>query len=630
MEGEVHIATTEATENPQQRLPKTLTTIRTSRPVPTTQAASETIVAVQGTEQGHPEMEVTTEIIETLSEVLPSALRKTNTTIPDGGIPCDTILEVFDVSNNETTISQNEEQVAVTMVHTLSLPTSAENTEPQNEAERRQFFWDKIQTVLGSRNSDVLLADKVQRIKKVLQKEGKDVDEPSRFLFYIRQRQFSLKVAPELGWNEEVVCEPTKEEDASDDSLLGNWRRVAAAEEIYDIIKEIHERTVPHKNYRNTYNEVAKTYARIPRHLCKEFVFSCPSCLSKKDKNIIGLNDDGTPRRPLKRKTFSPVVPVRISKMSKFGKVSLEDFKLKGLIAAPFTPFEENGDLNTKLIGSYVNSLLQDGVDSVFVLGTTAEGPSLTMKERKAVASEWVKCGKGKLDNVVVQVGAGNLKDTQELAIHAAAVGVSAIAVLPPVYFKPQTPEHLVNYLKQVGAIVPSTPLFYYHYPMKTGVNFTMMDILRTLESDPIPNFKGAKFVTPDLTDFSLSVNVSKDKYQMIFSLEGMMLPSMTLGGTAFVGSTFSFAGKVFTRLIDAYNAGDLERARAEQFRMHAFLDVMNRYDKISGLGTLKYVMSLARFDVGPPRPPLSQMCPEDFEALRKDLTDIGFFDWIN
>ena len=45
--------------------------------------------------------------------------------------------------------------------------------------------------------------------------------------------------------------------DTSDDSLLGNWRRVAAAEEIYDIIKEVHEQNVPHKNYRNTYLDVS-------------------------------------------------------------------------------------------------------------------------------------------------------------------------------------------------------------------------------------------------------------------------------------------------------------------------------------------------------------------------------------
>ncbi|XP_022105794.1 N-acetylneuraminate lyase-like isoform X2 [Acanthaster planci] len=377
---------------------------------------------------------------------------------------------------------------------------------------------------------------------------------------------------------------------------------------------------------------VAKKYARIPRHICKEFVFSCPSCSLRRDRNvsILTINEDGTPRRPLKRKAFSPVTPIRVARMSKVSKVSLQDFKVKGLIAAPFTPFEENGDLKTKSIAPYVKDLLQDGVDSVFVLGTTSEGPSLTLRERKAVASEWVKCGKGKLDHVIVQVGAGNLKDTQDLAMHASSIGASAVAVLPPVFFKPQTPEHLVNYLKQVGDVVPTLPLYYYHYPKMTGVDFTMMDILRALESDPIPNFKGAKFVSADLTDFSLSVNVSKDKYQMIFSLEGMELPSMTLGATAFVGSIFSFAGKVVTRLIEAYESGDLERARAEQFRIHAFLDVMNRYEKIAGFATLKYTMTLAKFDVGPPRPPLSQMSPEDIEALRKDLTEIGFFDWIN
>ena len=48
------------------------------------------------------------------------------------------------------------------------------------------------------------------------------------------------------------------------------------------------------------------------------------------------------------------------------------------------------------------------------------------------------------------------------------------------------------------------------------------MDILRSMETDPVPSFKGAKFVTQDLTDFSLCVNVSKGKFQMIYALDGV------------------------------------------------------------------------------------------------------------
>ena len=40
--------------------------------------------------------------------------------------------------------------------------------------------------------------------------------------------------------------------------------------------------------------------------------------------------------------------------------------------------------------------------------------------------------------------------------------------------------EHLVNYLKQVGATVPTMPLFYYHIPMRTGVNCELIIIHTT------------------------------------------------------------------------------------------------------------------------------------------------------
>ncbi|XP_071804076.1 uncharacterized protein [Asterias amurensis] len=590
----------------------TLTTIKTSTPVKNSSAKDD----LPGVKPDMGDLEV---IVHAVTE----GLADTEENAGSDTIPESTILEATG-DESSLTMSQNEEQVAVTMAHSLSLPLDGEA--PTDDLIRRKMLMAKIKEVMHSRNSDMMSEEKIQRIHKVLKNgSSKAGDEPPRFMFYVRSRQFTLKCAPELGWDEDVVCEPTKSEDPYDDSLLGNWRRVAAAEDVYTILNDIHEATCPHKNYRSIYFDVCKKYSRIPRHICKEFVELCPNCKNKKDRSSIRVNTDGTPARPLKRKqNFSPM---RVTKIT--SRVKLEDFKLTGLIAAPFTPFTKEGDLNLRSISKYVDVLRADGVTNVFVLGTTAEGPSLTIKERKMVAGEWVKCARGKLDAVIVQVGTENLKETQELAVHAGNIGASAIAVLPPVYFKPQTPEHLVNYLKQVSSVAPHVPLFYYHIPMRTGVNFSMMDILRSMETDPVPSFKGAKFVTQDLTDFSLCVNVSKGKFQMIYALDGMILPSMTLGGEAYVGSTYNFAGRVYTRMIEAFNNGNLEGARAEQFRMHAFLDVMNRYEKLSGPATLKYTMSLSRFDVGPPRPPQSQMSLEDLKALRIDLTEIGFFDWI-
>nr|XP_006820059.1 PREDICTED: N-acetylneuraminate lyase-like [Saccoglossus kowalevskii] len=82
--------------------------------------------------------------------------------------------------------------------------------------------------------------------------------------------------------------------------------------------------------------------------------------------------------------------------MSKVGK-TVPWIKLKGLIAAPSTPFTKNGkSLDLSMIGAYVDKLISDGVKNVYVTGTTGEAYSLSVEERKKVCEEWVKCGKNK------------------------------------------------------------------------------------------------------------------------------------------------------------------------------------------------------------------------------------------
>jgi len=57
--------------------------------------------------------------------------------------------------------------------------------------------------------------------------------------------------------------------------------------------------------------------------------------------------------------------------------------RLKGLIPATFTPLLPDGELNLSVIPSYVNHLKNNDIEYVFINGTTGEGPSFTVKERK-------------------------------------------------------------------------------------------------------------------------------------------------------------------------------------------------------------------------------------------------------
>lgn len=68
--------------------------------------------------------------------------------------------------------------------------------------------------------------------------------------------------------------------------------------------------------------------------------------------------------------------------------------KLTGLIAAPHTPFDENGDVNLPVIDQLAELLIKQGVKGVYICGTTGEGLNCSVDERKAIAQRWVSAAK--------------------------------------------------------------------------------------------------------------------------------------------------------------------------------------------------------------------------------------------
>ena len=70
--------------------------------------------------------------------------------------------------------------------------------------------------------------------------------------------------------------------------------------------------------------------------------------------------------------------------------------RLKGLIAASFTPMDAQGKINLSVIDKYADLMAKSDMTGVFVCGTTGESQSLTTNERKNILEQWVKSSNGR------------------------------------------------------------------------------------------------------------------------------------------------------------------------------------------------------------------------------------------
>ncbi len=295
---------------------------------------------------------------------------------------------------------------------------------------------------------------------------------------------------------------------------------------------------------------------------------------------------------------------------------------LQGLIAAPFTPMHNDGSLKLELIPQYYETLKANGVTGAFICGSTGEGVSMSLIEKKAVAEAWAACTKDDADFIVMPLlGGTSLIDCKELALHAREIGLDAVSFTAPFYFKPANAEMLAQCCNEVASVVPDIPFYYYHIPVLTGVGFPMYDLLKAVDG-LIPNFAGVKYTHEDFMDFLSCVNFKNGKYDMLWGRDENMLPALAVGAKASVGSTFNYAAPLYYNLIDAFNSGDLTKA---QLLQQQSIDMIRLLGKYGGIATGKAYMKLIHVDCGEFRLPVKNMSSADFELFKKDVEQLGF-----
>ena len=300
--------------------------------------------------------------------------------------------------------------------------------------------------------------------------------------------------------------------------------------------------------------------------------------------------------------------------------------KIKGLIDAPFTPFDAEGNINLQPIPAYAAMLKKNGLKGVFINGSSGEGYMLTDDERRQLAEAWVKAAR-ELDGdfkVIVHVGSCCARSSRELARHAAEIGAWGIGAMAPPFPKINRVEELVAYIEEIAAGAPELPFYYYHIPAFNGAFLPMVKLLEAVDGR-VPNFAGIKYTFESMYEYNQCRLYANGKFDMLHGQDETILPCLAMGGAqGGIGGTTNYNGRELTAIIDAWNRGDLEAARDHQNFSQEVINVICHYrgNIVGG----KRIMKLIGLDLGKNRIPFQNMTDEEEAAMKAELEAINFF----
>jgi dihydrodipicolinate synthase/N-acetylneuraminate lyase len=216
----------------------------------------------------------------------------------------------------------------------------------------------------------------------------------------------------------------------------------------------------------------------------------------------------------------------------------------QGVGVALATLFKGNGDLDAAATAAHAERLVELGVRSVVVAGTTGEAASLSVAERDQALSA-VRAAVDSAVPVIAGTGAPSARQAAELTTRARDGGADAVLVLSP----PQSSDPL-PYYTAVAEAAGDLPVLAYHFPSVSppGVPIDMIDKL------PVSGCKDS----------------SGDAERLLATLETTKLPLytgssalLTLAGLAGCAGAILALANVEPERCSAAFAGDIDAQRA-------------------------------------------------------------------
>ena len=236
--------------------------------------------------------------------------------------------------------------------------------------------------------------------------------------------------------------------------------------------------------------------------------------------------------------------------------------KLTGLIPPMVTPLDAKRRLDKKGTKNMVNHLLKGGVDGIFLLGTTGEGPHLSY----AIREELVKtvCGlvKGRVP-VLVGITETDMDDAVAFASKCKAYGAAAAVAAPPYYFK-LTQAECVAWFTEMADRLP-LPLVVYDMPAHTDTIIEPATIAKLAAHPNIVAMKDSSSIIALFNKFRVALEPYAEKFSLFMGPDEAMGEAVLLGADGGVCTGANLWPAQFKAMYLAAKAGDVEKVRRLQ-----------------------------------------------------------------
>ena len=289
--------------------------------------------------------------------------------------------------------------------------------------------------------------------------------------------------------------------------------------------------------------------------------------------------------------------------------------RLAGIFTPNLVPYNSRGEINERELRRYVDWLIERGVHGLYPNGSTGEFTRFTFEERKRIVAIIADQTAGRVP-ILAGAAEANVKETLKACEYYAGLGVRAVAIVAPFYYK-LSPASVYAYFHEIGRNTP-IDVTLYNIPMfASPIDVPTVQRLSE-ECERIVAIKDSSGDIPHMIRMIRAVRPNRPEFSFLTGWDAALMPLMLVGCDGGTNASSGVVPEITRKLYDLTQAGRLDEARELQYDLVELFDTMI-YSAEFPEG-FRAAVELRGFQMGQGRQPLADEQRTDITTLSRTL----------
>ncbi|OYP38837.1 dihydrodipicolinate synthase family protein [Rhodopirellula sp. MGV] len=291
---------------------------------------------------------------------------------------------------------------------------------------------------------------------------------------------------------------------------------------------------------------------------------------------------------------------------------------ISGILTPNITPVDRLGRVDEDTLRAYVDWLIEKGVDGLYPNGSTGEFVRFTPEERRRIVQVVTEQTAGRVP-ILAGAAEANVKETIEACEAYGAMGVRAVAIVAPFYYR-LSDQGVYAYFREIADTV-SVDVTLYNIPLFASPISVDTVVRLASECPRVVGIKDSSGDLPNMMRMIAQIRPLREDFCFLTGWDAALVPMLVAGANGGTNATSGVVPELTRAIHRTVVAGDIKQAMKLQYQLLPLFDAMISIGEFPE-GFRAGARSRG-WDLGPGRVPLSEQQKSAVASAQRQIDSL-------